>query len=229
MSYGLSELATYRALDVRLENFSSRFTVLRHGQLLGEVALEDSRRAERRNALGVVALATELGIAWNQIVSALAEFRGAARRFEVKYHSADYMVVDDYAHHPTEIKATLAAAKQQRLEAGAGAFSTAPLLAHAGAARRIRRRVPRCRRRFSSPKFTPRAKPPWRASPARRWRKACAPTATRTSTTSRRSGRLRAAVNAILAAGRSRHHARRGRHSPRRAAPRAGTRPGTRN
>ena len=63
------------------------------------------------NALGVVALATELGIAWNQIVSALAEFRGAARRFEVKYHSVDYMVVDDYAHHPTEIKATLAAAK----------------------------------------------------------------------------------------------------------------------
>ena len=63
------------------------------------------------NALGVVALATELGIAWNQIVSALAEFRGAARRFEVKYRSTDYMVVDDYAHHPTEIKATLAAAK----------------------------------------------------------------------------------------------------------------------
>ena len=44
-------------------------------------------------------------------MSALAEFRGAARRFEVKYHSADYMVVDDYAHHPTEVKATLAAAR----------------------------------------------------------------------------------------------------------------------
>jgi UDP-N-acetylmuramate--alanine ligase len=111
VSYGLSELATYRALDVRLENFSSRFTVLHDGQLLGEIALEVPGAQNVCNALGVAALATELGIGWNQIVSALAEFRGASRRFEVKYRSADYMVVDDYAHHPTEIKATLAAAK----------------------------------------------------------------------------------------------------------------------
>jgi UDP-N-acetylmuramate--alanine ligase len=111
VGYGRSELAAYRALDVRLSSFSSRFTVLRHGQLLGEVALEVPGAQNVSNALGVVALATELGIAWNQIVSALAEFRGASRRFEVKYRSADYMVVDDYAHHPTEIKATLAAAK----------------------------------------------------------------------------------------------------------------------
>ena len=111
VSYGLSELATYRALDVHLQNFSSRFTVLREGKLLGEVALDVPGAQNVCNALGVVALATELGIPWNQIVSALAEFRGAARRFEVKYRSNDYMVVDDYAHHPTEIKATLAAAK----------------------------------------------------------------------------------------------------------------------
>jgi UDP-N-acetylenolpyruvoylglucosamine reductase len=111
VGYGLSELAVYRALDVRLQSFSSRFTVLRQGQLLGEVALEVPGAQNVSNALGVVALATELGIPWNQIVSALAEFRGAARRFEVKYRSADYMVVDDYAHHPTEIKATLAAAR----------------------------------------------------------------------------------------------------------------------
>jgi UDP-N-acetylmuramate--L-alanine ligase/UDP-N-acetylenolpyruvoylglucosamine reductase len=110
VSYGMSELAAYRALDLRTENFCSRFTVLRHGQLLGEVSLEIPGVQNVSNALGVVALAMELGVAWNQIVSALAEFRGAARRFEVKYHSADYMVVDDYAHHPTEIKATLAAA-----------------------------------------------------------------------------------------------------------------------
>ena len=111
VSYGLSELATYRAMDVRLENFSSRFTVLQRGQLLGEVRLEVPGAQNVANALGVVAMATELGIGWNQIISALAEFRGAARRFEVKYHSPDYMVVDDYAHHPTEVKATLAAAR----------------------------------------------------------------------------------------------------------------------
>jgi UDP-N-acetylenolpyruvoylglucosamine reductase len=111
VSYGFSELAAYRALDVRLENFSSHFSVLRRGQLLGEIALEVPGAQNVSNALGVVALATELGIGWNQIAAALAEFRGAARRFEVKYHSADYMVVDDYAHHPTEVKATLSAAR----------------------------------------------------------------------------------------------------------------------
>jgi UDP-N-acetylenolpyruvoylglucosamine reductase len=111
IGYGLSELATYRALDVHLQDFSSRFTVLRRGQLLGEITLEIPGAQNVCNALGVVALATELGVPWNQIVSALAEFRGASRRFEVKYRSQDYMVVDDYAHHPTEIKATLAAAK----------------------------------------------------------------------------------------------------------------------
>jgi len=111
VSYGTSELANYRALDVKLENFGSRFTVLRRGQLLGEITLGVPGAQNVCNALGVAALATELGIAWTQIVSALAEFRGASRRFEVKYHSSDYMVVDDYAHHPTEIKATLAAAR----------------------------------------------------------------------------------------------------------------------
>src|SRR5271156_3902251 len=111
VSYGMTDLAAYRALDVRLQSFSSRFTVLRQGQLLGEIALEVPGAQNVSNALGVAALATELGTPWNQIVSALAEFRGASRRFEVKYRSADYMVVDDYAHHPTEIKATLAAAK----------------------------------------------------------------------------------------------------------------------
>src|SRR5208282_3898620 len=79
VSYGLSDLADYRALDVRLQNFSSRFSVLRGGQLLGEIALDVPGAQNVANALGVVALATELGIPWNQIASALAEFRGASR------------------------------------------------------------------------------------------------------------------------------------------------------
>ncbi len=89
------------------------------------------------NALGVVALATELGVPWNQIVSALAEFRGAARRFEVKYHSADYMVVDDYAHHPTEIKATLAAAENSGWKRVLALFQPQSLLADEGVSSRI--------------------------------------------------------------------------------------------
>ena len=143
ISYGLSELAQYRALDVRLENFSSRFSVLRRGQLLGEIALEVPGAQNVCNALGVVALATELGVAWNQIVSALAEFRGAARRFEVKYHSADYMVVDDYAHHPHGGEGHARLRAQQRLEARPRPFPAASLLAHQGADGRIRGRIRR--------------------------------------------------------------------------------------
>src|SRR5476649_136455 len=79
-SYGMSELATYRALDVRLDNFASRFTVLKRGQLMGEVSLNIPGAQNVSNALGVIALASELGIGWNQMVSALAEFRGASRR-----------------------------------------------------------------------------------------------------------------------------------------------------
>jgi UDP-N-acetylenolpyruvoylglucosamine reductase len=58
----------------------------------------------------VVALATELGIPFPKIAQALESFRGARRRFEIKHRSPHYMVVDDYGHHPTEVRATLAAA-----------------------------------------------------------------------------------------------------------------------
>ncbi len=186
VSYGLSELATYRALDVRLENFSSRFTVLRHGQLLGEVALEVPGAQNVSNALGVVALATELGIAWNQIVSALAEFRGASRRFEVKYRSADYMVVDDYAHHPDRDQGDAGRGEEQRMEAGARAFSAAPLFAHQGAARRIRRRVPRCDRGFHHRDLRRERSGHGGRHRRSRWPRRCARMATRRSTTSRR-------------------------------------------
>jgi UDP-N-acetylmuramate--alanine ligase len=63
------------------------------------------------NALAVVALATELGVAFSAIAEALASFRGARRRFEIKHRSEHCMVVDDYAHHPSEVRATLAAAR----------------------------------------------------------------------------------------------------------------------
>ena len=185
VGYGLSELADYRALDVRLQNFSSRFTVLRHGQLLGEVVLEVPGAQNVSNALGVVALATELGIAWNQIVSALAEFRGAARRFEVKYRSADYMVVDDYAHHPPRSRRRW---PRPKTADGNGCWRCFSRIAT-----RARRRcwanspgLSTMRRRFSSRRFTQRAKRPWRASPASRSPTACARTGTARSITSRR-------------------------------------------
>jgi len=63
------------------------------------------------NALGVIALASELGIAFEKIAKSLAKFEHARRRFEIKYDSPRFLLVDDYGHHPTEIRATLKAAR----------------------------------------------------------------------------------------------------------------------
>jgi UDP-N-acetylmuramate--alanine ligase len=109
--YGLGEGAAYQARHVQLENFSSRFQVARRGELLGEVQLNVPGLQNVSNAAGVIAMALELGVPWEKIVAAIPGFRGANRRFEVKFKNDDFMVVDDYAHHPTEIKATLAAAR----------------------------------------------------------------------------------------------------------------------
>ena len=59
----------------------------------------------------MIALATELGIPFEKIADLLAPFQHARRRFEIKYRSDRFMLVDDYAHHPTEIRATLATAR----------------------------------------------------------------------------------------------------------------------
>jgi hypothetical protein len=63
------------------------------------------------NALGVIAVAVELGVPFEKITASLRHFQHARRRFEIKYASERFLLVDDYAHHPTEIRATLATAK----------------------------------------------------------------------------------------------------------------------
>src|ERR1043166_7433949 len=63
------------------------------------------------NAIGVIALATELAIPFEKIAASLLRFEHARRRFEIKYASDRFLLVDDYAHHPTEIRATLKTAR----------------------------------------------------------------------------------------------------------------------
>jgi len=111
VSYGASQDSTFRMTDLATENFRSRFAVSREGTCLGEIALNIPGAHNAMNALAVVALATELGIPFDKIASALDSFRGARRRFEIRYESANHLVVDDYGHHPTEIAATLATAR----------------------------------------------------------------------------------------------------------------------
>src|SRR5881394_992230 len=111
ISYGFAETADYRAADIRLKDFSSTFRVNHRGQDLGEATLNVPGQHNVHNALGVVALASELGIAFEKIAKSLAKFEHARRRFEIKYDSPRFLLVDDYGHHPTEIRATLETAR----------------------------------------------------------------------------------------------------------------------
>src|SRR5215475_1498917 len=101
MSYGFSEQADYRGVDVELRNFGSSFFVFRHGEKLGQATLNVPGEHNVHNALGVIALASELSIPFDKISATLRKFEHARRRFEIKYASDRFLLVDDYAHHPT--------------------------------------------------------------------------------------------------------------------------------
>ena len=111
VSFGFSSEANYRGTGIELQDFASLFCVRRDGEQLGEALLNVPGRHNVSNALGVIALATEVGIPFAKTVASLRHFQHARRRFEIKYSSERFLLVDDYAHHPTEIRATIATAK----------------------------------------------------------------------------------------------------------------------
>src|SRR5207247_11294153 len=111
ISYGFGEAADYRAADIQLKDFASTFRGNHRGQDLGEASLNVPGQHNVHNALGVVALASELGISFEKIAKSLAKFEHARRRFEIKYDSPRFLLVDDYGHHPTQIRATLETAR----------------------------------------------------------------------------------------------------------------------
>jgi UDP-N-acetylmuramate--alanine ligase len=112
VSYGFSAHADYRADAVVPEGMSSRFRVIRRGEPLGEVTIQAPGRHNVSNALAAVAVAAELGIPFDRIRAGLAEYGGVARRFQVKGERNGVTIVDDYGHHPAEIRATLSAARE---------------------------------------------------------------------------------------------------------------------
>ena len=111
ISYGFGGSAQFRATGLELHDFAATFCVQRGDKKLGDATLSVPGKHNVSNAVGVIALATELGIPFEKIAKSLATFRHARRRFEIKYQSERFLLVDDYAHHPTEIRATLATAK----------------------------------------------------------------------------------------------------------------------
>jgi UDP-N-acetylmuramate--alanine ligase len=114
ISYGFSDGADYRGADVELKDFASTFTVYHGGKQLGKAVLNVPGAHNVHNAVGVIAVATELGIPFERIAASLRKFEHARRRFEIKYESDRFLLVDDYAHHPTEIRATLKTARATR-------------------------------------------------------------------------------------------------------------------
>lgn len=112
ITYGLSAQADISAHAIRFnEDFGSRFAVWREGAPVGEVALRVPGLHNVYNALAAVAVGFEWGVPFEVIARALGEFTGVQRRFQFKGEAAGVIVVDDYGHHPTEIRATLKAAK----------------------------------------------------------------------------------------------------------------------
>ncbi len=109
VSYGKTGDYTYA--EFRTADFASTFVLRRGARELVRVKLNVPGEHNALNAAAVLALAAELGLDLSKCAAALGTFRGARRRFEVVHSSADYLLVDDYGHHPTEIAAVIRAAR----------------------------------------------------------------------------------------------------------------------
>jgi UDP-N-acetylmuramate--alanine ligase len=112
VTYGLSAQADISAHGIRYDqNFGSIFTVWRGAEAVGDVTLRVPGLHNVYNSLAAIAVGFELEVPFTQIAEALSDFTGAGRRFQFKGEVSGVLVIDDYGHHPTEVKATLAAAK----------------------------------------------------------------------------------------------------------------------
>jgi UDP-N-acetylmuramate--alanine ligase len=111
VTYGLESAADLTARRLELRGMTSRFEVLHRGIVLGECSLRVPGRHNVLNALAAIGVGLDLELSFQTIHKALAAFEGVQRRFQIRGEAQGVLVVDDYGHHPAEIRATLAAAK----------------------------------------------------------------------------------------------------------------------
>ncbi|MDA3813918.1 MAG: UDP-N-acetylmuramate--L-alanine ligase [Candidatus Cloacimonetes bacterium] len=107
LTYGFSKQAKLRVIDVKFKNFETNFTAVYGGIELGRINLKVMGEHNILNSLLAVATGLELDIPFESIQKGLAEYNGVFRRFEYKGDKDGVSLYDDYAHHPTEIEATL--------------------------------------------------------------------------------------------------------------------------
>lgn len=111
VSYGISRNADFRANNIESSSLGIQYDLLLEGEYLGKVKLNIPGIHNVKNSLAAITVAKKIGIPTDLCIEALAKFNGVYRRFDVKGESKGIMVIDDYAHHPTEIQATLQAAR----------------------------------------------------------------------------------------------------------------------
>jgi UDP-N-acetylmuramate--alanine ligase len=111
VTFGLSKHADVRATDVKHDKTRTTCNIVENGVILGELVVNIAGLHNLKNALAATAVARRLGIDFPTICSAIADFKGVYRRFDIKGEKHGVLVVDDYAHHPTEVEAALDAAQ----------------------------------------------------------------------------------------------------------------------
>jgi len=111
ITYGLNGQADLQAVDIVHKQNTSRFTVVQDGKDLGEIELQIPGKHNVQNALAAITVGLELKVPFEKVKAGIEKFTGVFRRWEVKADADGITVIDDYAHHPTEIRATLAGAK----------------------------------------------------------------------------------------------------------------------
>jgi len=111
ITYGFNSQADLQAADVVHEKCGMAFTVLLHGEKIGRISFRMPGRHNVLNAMAAIAVGLELQLPFDVIAEGFKDFGGVQRRFQIKGEIDDIMVVDDYGHHPVEIRATLGAAR----------------------------------------------------------------------------------------------------------------------
>ena len=110
-TYGRSRDAAYRAKNIRFHENKSTYSIFRAEECLGEIKLNVPGEHNVLNSLAAVVLGIEMGLSFHDIQKGIYNYKGVRRRFDIKGTFNDIMLLDDYAHHPTEVKATIEAAK----------------------------------------------------------------------------------------------------------------------
>ena len=112
ITYGLSSAADVQAREMAFKGLATEYDAYAKGERLGRVTLKVPGVHHVKNSLAAIVVGMELGVPFKDLAESLSGFSGVYRRFEIKGEKNGVTVVDDYGHHPTEIEATLRAAKE---------------------------------------------------------------------------------------------------------------------